>query len=69
VGPSPHVRDWAVGFGRDGEALYRGPRFTPRVTVCLLRTRRPAPQLNDLGGLGPRVIGWVASVRVERDFP
>jgi hypothetical protein len=29
VGPGPRVRDWAVGFGGDEEAHYRGWRFAP----------------------------------------
>jgi hypothetical protein len=48
VGPGPRVRDWAVVFGGDGEAHYRGRRFAPRVAVRLLRTRRSARQLYDL---------------------
>jgi hypothetical protein len=28
VGPGPRVRDWAVVFGGDEEAHYRGRRFT-----------------------------------------
>jgi hypothetical protein len=68
VGPSPSVKDWAVGFGGDEEAHYRGRRFAPRVAVRLLRTRRPAHQLYDLWTRAPRVIGWVASVRDGRDF-
>jgi hypothetical protein len=53
VGPGPRVRDWAVVFGGDEEAHYRGRRFTPRVAVCLLRTRRPARQLYDLWARAP----------------
>jgi hypothetical protein len=53
VGPSPRVRDWAVVFGGDEEAHYRGRRFAPRVAVRLLRTWRPAHQLYDLWAQAP----------------
>jgi hypothetical protein len=47
MGPGPHVRDWAVVFGGDGEAHYRGRRFAPRVAVCFLHTRKPTPKEYD----------------------
>jgi hypothetical protein len=53
MGPCPRVRDWVVVFGRDEEAHYRGRLFAPRVTVRLLRTRRPAHQLYDLWARAP----------------
>jgi hypothetical protein len=68
VGLGPRVRGWAAAFGGDEEAHYRGRRFAPCVTVRLLRTRRPAPQLDDLWARAPRIIGWVASVHVGRAF-
>jgi hypothetical protein len=57
VGPNSHVRDWAVGFGGDEEADYRGRWFAPRVAICLLRTRRSGHQLHDLWARAPRVRG------------
>jgi hypothetical protein len=48
VGLGPRVRDWTVVFGGDEEAHYRERWFAPRVSVHLLRTRRPAHQLYDL---------------------
>jgi hypothetical protein len=48
VGLGPHVIDWAVVFGGDEEARYRGRWFAPRVAVRLLRTQRPTHQLYDL---------------------
>jgi hypothetical protein len=72
VGPGPRVRDWAIVFGGDEEAHYRGRRFAPRVTVRLLCTRRPALQLYDLwtrppchrlGCLGARRAGFSAASR------
>jgi hypothetical protein len=58
-GPGPRVRDWAVVFGGDEEAHYRGRRFAPRVAV------RPWPHARCMTcGPGPRVIGWAALVRV-----
>jgi hypothetical protein len=48
VGLGSRVIDWAVVFGGDEEAHYRGRWFTLRVAVCLLRTRRPAHQLYDI---------------------
>jgi hypothetical protein len=53
VVPDPRVRDWAVVFGGDEEAHYRGRRFAPRVAVRLLRTRRPAPKEYDLWARAP----------------
>jgi hypothetical protein len=53
VGPGPRVRDWAVDFGKDEEAHYRGQRFAPRVVVRLLRTRRATHQLHDLWARAP----------------
>jgi hypothetical protein len=49
VGPSPHVRGWSAAFGGDEEAR----RFTPRVAVHLLRTRRPTPKENDSWARAP----------------
>jgi hypothetical protein len=53
VGPGPRVRDWAIVFGGDEEAHYRGQRFAPRMAVRLLRTQRPAHQLYDLWARTP----------------
>jgi hypothetical protein len=53
VGPGSRVRDWAVVFGEDEEAYYRGRRPTPRVAVCLLRTRRPTPKEYDSWARAP----------------
>jgi hypothetical protein len=53
VGPGPRVRDWAVAFDGDGEAHYRGRRFTSCVAVRLLSTRSPAHQLYDLWPRAP----------------
>jgi hypothetical protein len=53
VGLGPYVIDWAIVFGRDGEAHYRGRWFAPRVAVRLPRTRRPAHQLYDLWTRAP----------------
>jgi hypothetical protein len=69
MGPGPRVIGWAIVFGGDGEARYRGRRFAPHVVVRLLHTRRPARQLYDLWARAPvSVIGWAALVRVGRDF-
>ena len=53
MGLGPHVIDWAVVFGGDEEAHYRGRRFAPCVAVRLLRTQRPARQLYDLWAWAP----------------
>jgi hypothetical protein len=53
VGLGPRVIDWAVVFGGDEEAHYRGWRFAPHVAVRLLRTWRPAHQLYDLWTRAP----------------
>jgi hypothetical protein len=53
VGLGPRVRDWVVVFGGVGEAHYRGRRFTLRVTVHLLHTRKPTRQLYDLWAWAP----------------
>jgi hypothetical protein len=58
MGPGPRVRDWAIVFGGDEEAHYRGGGSL--VAVRLLRTWRPAHQLYDLG--------CATLVRVGRDF-
>jgi hypothetical protein len=49
VDPGPQARDWAAGFGGDEEAR----RFTPRMAVRLLRTRRPTPMEHDLWARAP----------------
>jgi hypothetical protein len=57
VGPSLYVRDWAVVFGGDGEAHYRGRRFAffalgdPHAN-CM--TCGPRPPCHRLGCLGAR---------------
>jgi hypothetical protein len=53
VGPGPHVRDWAVASGGDGEVHYHGRQFASGVVVRLLSTRRPAHQLYDLWPRAP----------------
>jgi hypothetical protein len=55
VGPGPRVRDWAVGFGGDEEAHYRGRRFAPRVAVRLLRTQKLTSKEDDSWARAPRV--------------
>jgi hypothetical protein len=67
VGLGPRVIDWAVVFGRDEEAHYRGRQFAPRVAVRLLRTRRPAHQLYDLWAWAPVSYAgllWCASGKI-----
>ena len=57
MGPSLYVRDWAVVFGGDGEAHYRGRRFAffalgdPHAN-CM--TCGPRPPCHRLGCLGAR---------------
>jgi hypothetical protein len=72
VGPGPRVRDWAVVFGGDEEAHYRGRRFAPRVAVRLLCTRRPhtscmtcgpGPPCHRLGCFGARRARFSATSR------
>jgi hypothetical protein len=53
VGPSPRVRDWAVGFGGGEETHYRRGWSAPHVAVCLLRTRRPTPKEYDSWARAP----------------
>jgi hypothetical protein len=67
VGLGPRARDWAVVFGGDGEAHYRGRRFAPHVAVRLLRTRRPAHQPYDLWARAPvPETGSLFSAEMER---
>jgi hypothetical protein len=53
VGLGPRVIDWAVVFGGDEEARYRGRGFAPLVAVRLPRTWRPAHPLYDLWAWAP----------------
>jgi hypothetical protein len=64
VGPGPRVRDWVVVFGGDEEAHYCERWFALHVAVRLLSTRNPHTSCMTCGP-GPRVIGWVALVRVR----
>jgi hypothetical protein len=48
VGPGPRARDWDFGFGRGEEALYRRRWRALHVSVCLLRTQKPARQVHDM---------------------
>jgi hypothetical protein len=67
VGPGPHVRDWAIVFGGDGEAHYRGRRFAPRVAVRLLHTRNPTPKEYDSWARAPvSETGPLSSAELER---
>jgi hypothetical protein len=67
VGPGPRVRDWAVVFGGDEEAHYRGRRFAPRVAVHLLRTLRPTPKEYDSWARAPvSETGPLFSAEMER---
>jgi hypothetical protein len=53
VGPSPRVRDWAVGFGGGEETHYRRRWRAPHAAVRLLRTRRPTPEEYDSWARAP----------------
>jgi hypothetical protein len=53
VGPGPHARDWAVGFGGGEETYYRGRRLALPVAISLLRTRRPMPKEDDSWAWAP----------------
>jgi hypothetical protein len=53
VGLGPCVRGWSAAVSGDEEARW----FAPRVTVRLLCTLRPAHQLYDFVGPGPRARG------------
>ena len=53
MGPGPHARDWAVGFGGGEEAHYRRRWRAPHVAVRLLRTRRPTPEEYDSWARAP----------------
>jgi hypothetical protein len=67
VGPGPHVRDWAVGFGGGEEALYRRRWRAPHVAVRLLRTRRPTPKEHDSWARAPALeAGLLLSAETKR---
>jgi hypothetical protein len=67
VDPGPRVRDWAVVFGGDGEAHYRGRWHAPHTAVRLLRTRRPTPKEYDPWAQAPVIeAGLLLSVEMKR---
>jgi hypothetical protein len=67
MGLGPHVRDWAIVFGGDGEAQYRGRQFAPRVAVHLLHTRKPTPKDYDSWVRAPvSETGSLSSAEMER---
>jgi hypothetical protein len=66
VGLGPHVRDWAVVFGGDEEAHYRGRWFAPRVAIHLLRTGDPHTRCMTCGPKPPcQRLGCFGALRVR----
>jgi hypothetical protein len=53
MGPGPHARDWAVGFGGGEETHYRRRWRAPHAAVRLLRTRKPTPKECDSWARAP----------------
>jgi hypothetical protein len=67
MGPSPHVRDWVVGFGEGEEAHYRRLWRAPHTAVRLLRTRKPTPKEYDSWARAPvSKAGPLLSVEMKR---
>jgi hypothetical protein len=58
VGPGPHARDWAIGFGGGEEAHCCRRWRAPLAAVRLLRTQDPARQVHDM---------WAWAVVLGRD--
>jgi hypothetical protein len=65
VGPSPHVRDWAVGFDGGEEAHHRRRWRAPHAVVRLLHTRRPMPKEHDSCARAPVLEAGLLLVSTE----
>jgi hypothetical protein len=63
VGPGPRAKGWSAAFSGDKEAR----RFTPRVVVRLLRTRRLTPKDYDSWAQAPMLeAGPLLSTEMKR---
>jgi hypothetical protein len=67
MGPSPHVRDWAVGFGGGEEVHYRRLWSAPHAAVRLLRAQRSTPKEYDSWARAPvSKVGSLLSAEMKR---